>query len=75
MKFCNMKNIFNNHPSSVGETYLQHLSKAFFFGYKLMVMSIQAFIHGIFPWCFEHTVSNKIKKLNNILQKRKDSAK
>ena len=40
-----------------------------------MVMSIQAFIHGVFPWCFEHTVSNKIKKLNNILQKRKDSAK
>ncbi len=73
MKFCNMKNIFNNHPSSVGETYLQHLSKAFSFGYKLTVMSIQAFIHGIFPWCFEHTVSDKIKKLNDILQKRKDS--
>ena len=43
------------------------------FGYKLTVMSIQAFIHGVFPWCFEHTVSNKIKKLNDVLQKRKDS--
>ena len=75
MKFYNMKNIFNNHPNSVGETYLQHLFKAFNFGYKLTVMSIQAFIHGIFPWCFEHTVSDKIKKLNDVLQKRKESLK
>ena len=70
-----MKNIFSNHPNSVGETYLQHLFKAFNFGYKLTVMSIQAFIHGILPWCFEHTVSDKIKKLNDVLQKRKESLK
>ena len=75
MKFYNMKNIFSNHPNSVGETYLQHLFKAFNFGYKLTVMSIQAFIHGILPWCFEHTVSDKIKKLNDVLQKRKESLK
>ena len=75
MKFYNMKNIFSNHPNSVGETYLQHLFKAFNFGYKLTVMSIQAFIHGILPWCFEHTVSNKIKKLNDVLQQRKESLK
>ncbi len=68
-----MKNIFKEHPNSVGETYLQHLLKAFSFGIKLMLMSLQAFIHGIFPWCFEHSVSDKIRNLNDVLQQRKDN--
>ena len=31
-----MKNIFNNHPNSVAETYLQHLFKPFNFGYQYL---------------------------------------
>ena len=68
-----MKNIFKDHPSKVGETYFEHFFKACSFGIKLLLIAVRVFIHAIFPWCFEHSVSDKIKELNDILQARKDS--
>lgn len=68
-----MKNIFREHPNSVGETYLQHFVTACSFGIKLIFIAIRVFIHAIFPWCFENSASNQIGKLNDILQKRKGS--
>ena len=56
-------------------SYFQHLNHSLHFSRILFSGSIKAFIHGIFPWCFEHTVSDKIKKLNDVLQKRKESLK
>ena len=69
-----MKNNFKHHPNSVGETYFEHFLKAFGFGIKLMLISLRVFIHAIFPWCFENSASDRINKLNNILQSRKSSA-
>ena len=70
-----MKNIFKQHPNSVGETYFQHFLKSCGFGIKLLMISARAFIHAIFPWCFEHSTSDQIRKLNDILQSRKESSK
>ena len=67
-----MKNIFKDHPNSVGETYFEHFLKSFIFGMKLIFIALGAFVHAIFPWCFEHRTSDRIKKLNDILQSRKD---
>ena len=69
-----MKNIFKDHPSKVGETYFEHFFKACSFGIKLLLIAVRVFIHAIFPWCFEHSVSDKISKLNDSLQVRKNSA-
>ena len=68
-----MKNIIKDHLNKVGETYFEHFLKAFGFGIKLMLISLRVFIHAIFPWCFEHSTSDRIKKLNDILQDRKNS--
>ena len=68
-----MKNIFKHHPNAVGETYFQHFLKSCSFGIKLMLLATRAFIHAIFPWCFEHTTSDEISKLNDVLQSRKNS--
>ena len=68
-----MKNIFKDHPNKVGETYFEHFLKSFGFGIKFMLISLRVFIHAIFPWCFEHSTSDRIKKLNDILQDRKNS--
>ena len=68
-----MKNIFKDHPNAVGETYFQHFFKAFGFGIKLILIAARAFIHAIFPWCFEHSVSDRISKLNDNLKSRKNS--
>ena len=66
-----MKNIFKDHPNAVGETYFQHLLKASSFGIKLLFIALKAFTHAIFPWCFEHSASDQVKELNDILQSRK----
>ena len=68
-----MRNIFKDHPNSVGETYFQHFVNSCSFGIKLMLIAFQAFFHAIFPWCFEHSTSDKISKLNDFLQSRRNS--
>ena len=68
-----MKNIFKDHPNAVGETYFQHFFKACSFGIKLILIAARVFVHAIFPWCFEYSTSDRISKLNNILQSRKNS--
>ena len=65
-----MKNIFTKHPSSIGETYLQHLVKGLGFSLKLLSISFKVFIHAIFPFLFEHSARDKVAELNDILQKR-----
>ena len=70
-----MKNIFNNHPNSLGESYFQHLLKSISFGLKLIVIAFYSFVHAIFPFFFTNKVSNSITKLNKILQNRKDKNK
>ncbi len=66
-----MKNIFRDHPNSVGETYFEHFLTSFGFGVKLILIAMRAFVHAIFPWCFKYSTSNRISKLNDDLQSRK----
>jgi hypothetical protein len=68
-----MKNIFNHHPNSVGETYFQHFFKSCSFGIQLILIAFRAFVHAIFPWFFEHSTSDRVTELHNVLQKRKNS--
>ena len=75
MKFYNMINIFKKHPNEIGETYIVHFLKAFRFGIRLLVIAFRAFVHGLLPWCYEHTVSDDVKKLNDVLQERKKAIK
>tara|TARA_B100001758_G_scaffold247889_1_gene268207 strand:- start:5564 stop:5788 length:225 start_codon:yes stop_codon:yes gene_type:complete len=68
-----MRNIFKDHPNSVGETYFQHFFKACSFGIKLLLIAIKAFVHAIFPFLFEHSASEQVSKLHDTLQSRKKS--
>jgi len=68
-----MKNIFKDHPNSVGESYFKHFLKGCFFGFTLIFIAVRVFIHAIFPFWFEHSTSSHISKLNDILQDRKNS--
>lgn len=66
-----MKNIFTQHPNSVGESYLQHLWKAFSFSLLLFSLSLKALIHAILPFLYENAVSERIKILSDDMQARK----
>ena len=70
-----MKNPFTKHPHSVGETYFEHMKCAFKFFYTLFGLSFAALIHAVFPFMFEFTSSNGIKKLNECMQDRKNDIK
>ena len=66
-----MKNIFTEHPNSVGETYFQHMCCVFKFHCTLLKLSLCALIHAIFPFWFETKASDGIKKLNDCMQNRR----
>ena len=65
-----MPNLFNEHPSEAGETYLQHLMTACKYSFSLFRLFMIALIHGIFPFIFKKTVSEKIIKMGDELKNR-----
>lgn len=65
-----MDNMFTKHPHQVGETYLQHLKFASLFGMNMMIGGLACFIHGIFPFLFEKTGSDKLISMTSNFVKR-----
>ena len=70
-----MYNPFTYHPSKVNETYFQHMKCAFTFFYTLLGLSFAALVHAVFPFLFEFTSSDGIKKLNECMQDRREEIK
>ena len=66
-----MNNPFTKHPKNIGETYLRHAMKAVSYSVRLFVMSFQVGVHSVFPFLFTHTVSDKVKLLNDELLHRR----
>ena len=55
--------IFLDHPSSVNETFLQHMAFALKFAGLLFAAAFAALVHAIVPCLFEKTASGIIAKL------------
>ena len=60
-----MKNIFTEHPNSVGESYTEHMFFAILIGLKLILWGIAAIVHALFPFVLKSFVSSNIKKLHD----------
>ena len=56
---------FTDHPASVGESYLQHLGRAFGFGTRMIGAGIACLLHGFMPFLFVRTGSRAISELND----------
>ena len=67
-----MHNPFTDHPSKVDETYFEHMLCACKFFIKLQLLSFVALIHSVFPFLFEFTASDGIKKLNDCMKNRRE---
>ena len=65
-----MKNIFTEHPKSIGESYFKHFVFAVSTGIKLLLWGLIAVIHGILPFTFKTYVSSRIKELYHKINKR-----
>jgi len=63
--------LFTNHPSSVDETYFQHLQFAAGFAGWLMLACVAAAIHAVLPFLFEKTACNIINRLHHRMNNRR----
>ncbi|MGO4526319.1 DUF6356 family protein [Microvirga sp. 2MCAF35] len=59
-----LKRLFTDHPDSVGESYLEHMSVALSFAGPLLVAGLAALIHAFLPFLFLTTASRKVKQLH-----------
>ena len=69
-----MKNPFTAHPSSVGESYLEHGLFACRYGAKMTVGGIAALLHGVFPFLFQTTGSRTTRELSATLEESRARA-
>lgn len=60
-----MKNIFTDHPNSIGETYWQHFFFAFKFGAQMVIGGSACIIHAVLPFAFKKTGSNYLLRMTN----------
>jgi hypothetical protein len=65
-----MRNIFTEHPSSVNETYFQHLRFATLFGVKMLIGGMACIIHAILPFCFQKTGSRLLLNMTKCFIER-----
>ena len=68
------KKMFLDHPSSVGETYLQHGGRAIVLALRMFGAGIAAIVHAIIPGLFPTTAGDvAIKIAEDISELRETS--
>ena len=60
-----LRNLFTDHPASVGESYWQHLGAAWGFSWRMMVASLACLVHALLPFLFVKTGSQAITQLHD----------
>lgn len=60
-----LKRLFMEHPASVGENYSQHLGSAWYFAWQMSLGAGACLLHGIFPFLFETSASQRIGHLHD----------
>jgi hypothetical protein len=57
--------LFTAHPASVGETYVQHMGSASFFGSRMILAGLACMLHGLLPFLFTSTGRQTIEMLHD----------
>lgn len=67
-----MRRLFTEHPSSVGESYLEHMGQALSFAGPLLLASLACFVHAIFPFLCVKTGSRAVTRLHQRMVTNRD---
>ena len=59
-----IQRLFREHPESVGESYLEHLSQASYFGMRMLVAGLACLVHAILPCLFKTAGRTAISELH-----------
>lgn len=62
-----LQRLFTEHPSSVDETYWEHLAAAGVFSAKLLLAALACLIHAVLPFLFVKTGSRMITELHGTM--------
>lgn len=62
--------LFTDHPSSVDETYFEHMRFAGWFSGTLFLAALAALVHAILPFLFEKTAGRMVASLYERTHKR-----
>ena len=65
--------LFNNHPESVGETYLEHMRASLWFSATLARAAVCCFVHSFLPFLFTTTGSTAIERLFEVMIKARET--
>ena len=57
--------LFTDHPSTVGETYWQHMGMALSFAGAMIAAGFACLVHGFLPFLFVKTGSRTITELHD----------
>ncbi|MBX9875759.1 MAG: DUF6356 family protein [Sphingomonadaceae bacterium] len=68
-----LKDLFTEHPASVGETYGEHLAMATGFGARMILGGFACLLHGIFPFLFVKTGSAQISTLHERMVRNRQT--
>lgn len=60
-----LRNLFTDHPDSVGESYGQHAGHAFYFAGRLALATLACTVHAIVPGLCKTTGSGIIRDLHD----------
>ncbi len=64
-------NFFNRHLVETGENYFEHFLFAFATAMWILLTGVILIIHAFFPFLFRVTSSSSIKKVSEVMQKRR----
>jgi hypothetical protein len=61
--------LFLKHPNEHDMTYSQHLKRAWYMAYKMMIGMLALFIHGLIPYFNETRGTDMIKELADYVER------
>lgn len=64
------KNRLNRHLRENNQTYFQHLKDAWSYAGQSGLATLGFFVHGVFPFTFEHTGSGIIRKVDHSIKEK-----
>ncbi|HEY1071880.1 DUF6356 family protein [Brevundimonas sp.] len=60
-----LKDLFTEHPKSVGETYFEHMGMAASFGAAMFIGAAACFVHALIPGLCVRTGSGVVTDLHH----------
>jgi hypothetical protein len=64
-------NAFTHHPSSVGESYWQHMRVALGFAAAMLLGAAASLVHAVFPFLCTRTGSGIVLRLHQRVVRRR----